>query len=33
VHARAGKGADVPAEAVIDTFVAITSATDLRVHA
>jgi len=28
MHARAGKGADVPAEAVIDTYVAISSATD-----
>ena len=33
VHARAGKGADVPAEAVIDTLLAITAATNLPVHA
>ena len=33
MHARAGKSADVPAESVIDTYVAISSATDARVHA
>lgn len=33
LHARSGKGAEVPAEAVLDTFLAITAATDLPVHA
>ena len=30
MHARSGKGADIPAEAVIDTLLAITSASDVR---
>jgi CBS domain-containing protein len=33
IHARTGKGAEVPADAVLDTFVAITAPTDLPVHA
>ena len=33
IHARSAKGADVPAEAVLETFVAITAPTDLPVHA
>jgi CBS domain-containing protein len=33
MHARVGKGSEVPAEAVLETFLAITAATDLRVHA
>ena len=32
-HARGGKGSDIQAEAVIDAFVAISSATHVRMHA